>query len=62
MTSEAPPFWWQKPDWRAYALSPASALYGFVASRRKEAQIATGTAKGSSAVISRSNHGRTVSW
>jgi tetraacyldisaccharide 4'-kinase len=34
MASEAPPFWWQKPDWRAYALSPVSALYGFVASRR----------------------------
>ncbi|EHK55496.1 tetraacyldisaccharide 4'-kinase, partial [Mesorhizobium alhagi CCNWXJ12-2] len=33
MASEAPPFWWQKPDWRAYALSPVSALYGFVASR-----------------------------
>jgi tetraacyldisaccharide 4'-kinase len=37
MASEAPPFWWQKPDWRAYALSPVSALYGFVASRRMAA-------------------------
>lgn len=34
MTSEAPPFWWQKPDWRAYALYPASALYATVAKRR----------------------------
>lgn len=34
MASEAPPFWWNKPDWRAYALSPLSALYGLVASRR----------------------------
>ena len=23
MASEAPPFWWQAPDWRAYALYPA---------------------------------------
>jgi tetraacyldisaccharide 4'-kinase len=37
MASEAPPFWWQKPDWRAYALSPVSALYGLVASRRMAA-------------------------
>ena len=29
MASEAPPFWWEKPDWRAWALSPLSALYGF---------------------------------
>jgi tetraacyldisaccharide 4'-kinase len=34
MASEAPPFWWQKPDWRARALLPVSALYGLVASRR----------------------------
>ena len=34
MTSEAPPFWWEKADWRAWALWPASAIYGFVASRR----------------------------
>ncbi|WP_187972324.1 tetraacyldisaccharide 4'-kinase [Aquibium microcysteis] len=34
MTSEAPPFWWEKPDWRAWALWPASALYGFAAARR----------------------------
>lgn len=34
MTSEAPPFWWEKPDWRAWSLMPLSALYGFVAARR----------------------------
>ncbi|RCS24595.1 tetraacyldisaccharide 4'-kinase [Phyllobacterium salinisoli] len=34
MASEAPPFWWEKPDWRAFALSPLSALYGAVARRR----------------------------
>jgi tetraacyldisaccharide 4'-kinase len=32
--SEAPPFWWTKPDWRAWALAPLSALYGSVAARR----------------------------
>lgn len=31
MASEAPPFWWKKPDWRAYALYPLSRLYGAVA-------------------------------
>lgn len=34
MTSEAPPFWWGKPDWRAYALYPVSMLYGAIAGRR----------------------------
>lgn len=34
MVSEAPPFWWTKPDWRAYALWPVSQLYGLVAGRR----------------------------
>ncbi|KQZ99531.1 tetraacyldisaccharide 4'-kinase [Mesorhizobium sp. Root157] len=34
MASEAPPFWWEKPDWRAFALSPLSFTYGFVAGRR----------------------------
>ncbi|AZO08443.1 MULTISPECIES: tetraacyldisaccharide 4'-kinase [unclassified Mesorhizobium] len=34
MTSEAPPFWWEKPDWRVLALSPLSAAYGLVAGRR----------------------------
>jgi tetraacyldisaccharide 4'-kinase len=32
--SEAPPFWWERPDWRAYALYPISAVYGTVARRR----------------------------
>lgn len=34
MVSEAPPFWWTKPDWRAYALWPVSQIYGLVAGRR----------------------------
>jgi tetraacyldisaccharide 4'-kinase len=34
MVSEAPPFWWEKPDWRARALTPVSALYGAIAGRR----------------------------
>lgn len=34
MVSEAPPFWWEKPDWRALALSPLASLYGAVAGRR----------------------------
>ena len=34
MASEAPPFWWEKPDWRAYALSPLSWAYGQIAARR----------------------------
>jgi tetraacyldisaccharide 4'-kinase len=34
MASESPPFWWEKPDWRAFALSPLSFTYGFVAGRR----------------------------
>lgn len=34
MASEAPPFWWEKPDWRAFALSPLSAIYAAVAGRR----------------------------
>ena len=34
MTGEAPPFWWEKPDWRALALSPLSGAYGLVAARR----------------------------
>ncbi|WP_429093753.1 tetraacyldisaccharide 4'-kinase [Aminobacter sp. BE322] len=37
MASEAPPFWWEKPDWRAYALYPVSSLYAFVAGRRMKA-------------------------
>lgn len=34
MASEAPPFWWEKPDWRAAALSPFALAYGAVAARR----------------------------
>jgi tetraacyldisaccharide 4'-kinase len=34
MVSEAPPFWWSKPDWRAWSLWPISFLYGRVAGRR----------------------------
>ena len=34
MASETPPFWWEKPDWRARALFPLSAAYAFVAGRR----------------------------
>ncbi len=34
MVSEAPPFWWTKPDWRARLLWPVSYLYGRVAGRR----------------------------
>ena len=37
MASEAPPFWWEKPDWRAYALYPASVLFGAVTRRRMHA-------------------------
>jgi len=36
MASEAPPFWWDSPDWRARLLWPVSALYGLVAARRME--------------------------
>jgi len=34
VASEAPPFWWEAPDWRVFALSPLSAVYGMVAGRR----------------------------
>jgi tetraacyldisaccharide 4'-kinase len=34
MVSEAPPFWWEKPDWRAWGLSPLSFLYGRIAGHR----------------------------
>jgi tetraacyldisaccharide 4'-kinase len=36
MASEAPPFWWEKPDWRAALLWPISKVYGMVAVRRME--------------------------
>lgn len=38
MASEAPPFWWEKADWRAWALSPVSWIYGFVAGRRMKGE------------------------
>ena len=34
MASEAPPFWWEKSDWRAWMLWPVSAVYGAVARYR----------------------------
>lgn len=34
MASEAPPFWWEKQDWRAFALWPLSSLYGAAAGYR----------------------------
>lgn len=34
MVSEAPPFWWMKPDWRAWSLVPLSFLYGRIAGYR----------------------------
>ncbi|MER2534172.1 MAG: tetraacyldisaccharide 4'-kinase [Rhizobiaceae bacterium] len=34
MASEAPPFWWSRPDWRAWSLWPFAKLYGFVAGQR----------------------------
>lgn len=34
MVSEAPPFWWMRPDWRAWSLAPLSFLYGRIAGYR----------------------------
>jgi len=34
MASEAPSFWWGKPDWCALSLAPLSWVYGAVAGRR----------------------------
>lgn len=34
MVSEAPPFWWDKADWRAWGLSPVSWVYGRIAGWR----------------------------
>lgn len=34
MASEAPPFWWDRPDWRSALLWPISSVYGLVAARR----------------------------
>ncbi|MDK1375803.1 MULTISPECIES: tetraacyldisaccharide 4'-kinase [unclassified Sinorhizobium] len=36
MVSEAPPFWWTKADWRAYALWPVSWVYGRIAGMRMD--------------------------
>ncbi|MCM5688657.1 tetraacyldisaccharide 4'-kinase [Sinorhizobium meliloti] len=36
MVSEAPPFWWTKADWRAYALWPFSWVYGRIAGTRMD--------------------------
>ena len=36
MVSEAPPFWWHKADWRAWALYPVSRIYGAAARHRLE--------------------------
>lgn len=36
MISESPPFWWGPADWRAWALWPASALYGALAAKRMD--------------------------
>lgn len=36
MVSEAPPFWWNEADWRAWLLYPASRIYGSVARSRLE--------------------------
>lgn len=36
MVSEAPPFWWTRKGWQAYALAPFSFAYGRVARRRME--------------------------
>lgn len=34
MASEAPPFWWDRPDWRSALLWPISSIYGLAAARR----------------------------
>lgn len=34
MVSEAPPFWWTRPDWRAWGLWPFSFVYGRIAGYR----------------------------
>ena len=36
MASEAPPFWWEKPDWRAALLWPFSWVYGKIAVSRMD--------------------------
>lgn len=34
ISADATSFWWGKPDWRAFMLSPLAAIYGSVAKRR----------------------------
>lgn len=34
MVGDAPPFWWEKPDWRARLLAPVAGIYGAVSRRR----------------------------
>ncbi|MFC0246037.1 tetraacyldisaccharide 4'-kinase [Falsochrobactrum ovis] len=34
MVGDAPPFWWEKPDWRARLLTPLAGIYGAVSRRR----------------------------
>ena len=34
MASEAPPFWWDRPDWRSALLWPVSSIYGLAAARQ----------------------------
>lgn len=36
MISDSPPFWWTRPDWRAWSLTPISALYGHIAGYRMQ--------------------------
>ncbi len=38
MATEAPPFWWQKADWRAVTLWPASLVWGRIAAQRMARQ------------------------
>ena len=38
---EAPPFWWEKPSWQAWLLSPFGFLYGRVAARNMHAKPGT---------------------
>jgi tetraacyldisaccharide 4'-kinase len=33
MISNAPPFWWRNPGWRAYALKPLSLVYGRISGK-----------------------------
>ncbi|TIS83484.1 MAG: tetraacyldisaccharide 4'-kinase, partial [Mesorhizobium sp.] len=33
MATEAPPFWWEEPDWKVLALSPLSTVYALAAGR-----------------------------